>query len=883
MNKSNLKLLLLAVFGVISIIGIVILAKLNVKNVENTIISRTQEHLVTIAKAQAEQIENTFEKIEQNFDIVSKVNYCGDLEVENFDASDVEQNDAYLDKVIYSQMKESISKLYRLNSEGVVQNVIPYDKYELGINYSQRADVAEVLRTRQKVEMKVPNIYQSEDVFTICQPVFRNDKLCKIYRAEISKAKIHNIVKNIKAGNHGYAWILDDQGFMISHQNTNFIGKHYILILQKFNTGNDSRIKAIMRDMLKGLSGTGLYDFVIWKNNSYKPIRKLTAYEPIEIAGHKCSIAICMGYDEISEPIKSHSRNILLAFIVLSAIFLITGILYYIKAKKQTKLQAELAISKVNEELQATTNERIEAIARLRESEELFRGIISSVPVGIFWKDTEGVYQGCNDKFIEEAGFSDSSEIIGKTDYQLKWNDYQADIFVHYDQEIIRTQLPLTNVEETIMNKAGEKKYVMMNRAPLVDPEGNVIAVVGTFMDYTNLKVVQEKAIQESITKTKMVESINHDIRVPMTSIIGFAELLEQEELTEQQAEFVKTIYYNAESLLKVIDEIVYKHPEMGHFGGTTDVISDSQKTESIEKTVKDVIEPDVGEPDNSIHKPPVEKEVSQNDPEEKHNDKGNIKDKLVNKFKKQFGDSPKIDISKQAMEVPAKILLVDDIAENRMLVETMLKKTKWEITSKSNGQQAVDAVEEEDFDVIVMDISMPVMDGIEATKAIKENLKEKPTQIIAMTAYESREDEIECLDAGFDDFLAKPVKKENLLKKICRAINHVNQLKEAEKGLDITSFLEDEDDYKKAVEMFVENLPDRVRKMQYAIENNDLDELKAAAHALKGLGSFAGFPIYTEMAKAIELTIGENDIEKVREEVEDLAKLCMRTKLKNK
>ncbi len=111
---------------------------------------------------------------------------------------------------------------------------------------------------------------------------------------------------------------------------------------------------------------------------------------------------------------------------------------------------------------------------------------------------------------------------------------------------------------------------------------------------------------------------------------------------------------------------------------------------------------------------------------------------------------------------VPAglRVLVAEDERVNRMVASGMLKKLHCEITLVENGQEALDALDQTDFDVILMDCQMPVMDGLTATTRIRGRQDDKAsTPIIALTANASKEDEASCLAAGMDGFVSKPVK----------------------------------------------------------------------------------------------------------------------------
>ena len=110
------------------------------------------------------------------------------------------------------------------------------------------------------------------------------------------------------------------------------------------------------------------------------------------------------------------------------------------------------------------------------------------------------------------------------------------------------------------------------------------------------------------------------------------------------------------------------------------------------------------------------------------------------------------------------KILIAEDNNSNYILMTYILKKY-YQFERAKNGQEAVDMVDKEAFDLVLMDIKMPIMDGLEATKAIKEKHPELP--VIALTANAFDSDRQLAMEAGCDDFLSKPVSSELCLKTI--------------------------------------------------------------------------------------------------------------------
>jgi CheY-like chemotaxis protein len=114
----------------------------------------------------------------------------------------------------------------------------------------------------------------------------------------------------------------------------------------------------------------------------------------------------------------------------------------------------------------------------------------------------------------------------------------------------------------------------------------------------------------------------------------------------------------------------------------------------------------------------------------------------------------------------PVKILVAEDNEANQFLIKAITKTMDWEITLVENGEEAIDAFKKEDFDLILMDVQMPVMNGYEATKIIRTLEAENNTHIpiIALTAYAMTSDKDQCIDAGMDDYISKPFKRQQFL-----------------------------------------------------------------------------------------------------------------------
>lgn len=128
------------------------------------------------------------------------------------------------------------------------------------------------------------------------------------------------------------------------------------------------------------------------------------------------------------------------------------------------------------------------------------------------------------------------------------------------------------------------------------------------------------------------------------------------------------------------------------------------------------------------------------------------------------FGDaSTSLGVLPRSLR-PLRILLVEDNRMNQRVAMILLQRMGHTVEVANNGREAVDRLREADADVVLMDLQMPVMDGLEATRVIRSELPDnRQPAIVAMTAATQKEDEQNCVEAGMDGFIPKPIRAESL------------------------------------------------------------------------------------------------------------------------
>jgi len=216
------------------------------------------------------------------------------------------------------------------------------------------------------------------------------------------------------------------------------------------------------------------------------------------------------------------------------------------------------------------------------------------------------------------------------------------------------------------------------------------------------------------------------------------------------------------------------------------------------------------------------------------------------------------------------KVLLAEDNAVNQLLASRILESLDHHVTVVSNGREALSAAQAGRFDLIVMDVQMPEMDGFEATAAIRklEKATGKHIPIIAMTAHAMKGDRERCLAASMDGYVSKPIRVADVEQAVTQAMaanqsSNAGSTSTAEDSLvDEAAILSGMDGNRKLLRdltrIFVADCPKQLVEIKAAIQMGDAERLRRAAHALKGsVGNFAAKKAFA-IAGQLE-TMGKN------------------------
>lgn len=247
----------------------------------------------------------------------------------------------------------------------------------------------------------------------------------------------------------------------------------------------------------------------------------------------------------------------------------------------------------------------------------------------------------------------------------------------------------------------------------------------------------------------------------------------------------------------------------------------------------------------------------------------------------------------------PLKILLAEDNYINQQMSVKMLEKEGHTVIVAENGKKALELLESDTFDLVLMDVQMPVLDGLSATEIIRhrETSTGDHTIIIAMTAHAMKEDREKCFAAGMDDYLSKPIDPRKLLsilakwddKKKSIATKESNEWKKSVSAvssqksvpLDLSEALDrsagDKQFLDKMLQYFIKSMDSNINILQSSIENNDSDTLVKQAHTLKGAsGNLSADKLRTAAFKLEKMGI-EGDLKNAPQILDEIKKEAAR------
>jgi CheY-like chemotaxis protein len=258
------------------------------------------------------------------------------------------------------------------------------------------------------------------------------------------------------------------------------------------------------------------------------------------------------------------------------------------------------------------------------------------------------------------------------------------------------------------------------------------------------------------------------------------------------------------------------------------------------------------------------------------------------------FGSEPVVNTTRQVAHSlkdfdgcfkDRRFLVVEDNPVNQKLMEYVLRKTGAAISVADNGEEALALLKTEEFDLIVMDLQMPGIDGYEATRRLRNDLRLK-TPVMAMTANAITGERIRCLEAGMNDYMSKPFDFREFYTRVAGLLQTSQALPATQStavsgdksySLSLLEEIGDEEYLQDILQTFLTNLPQQVAELQTACDATDHDKVFFIAHKLKGTcGMLQAAALVEKLALVQQLAKGRSDASVAVAEIATLVEILL-------
>ncbi len=199
----------------------------------------------------------------------------------------------------------------------------------------------------------------------------------------------------------------------------------------------------------------------------------------------------------------------------------------------------------------------------------------------------------------------------------------------------------------------------------------------------------------------------------------------------------------------------------------------------------------------------------------------------------------------------PVNILVVDDNQLTQRIVCQILQKYGFQAAAAGNGVECLEMLQNSNYDLILMDMQMPLMDGYETTTKIRSQHNYSSLPVIAITANSTSDAREKCMNCGCSAYIPKPFKAEELIDEINRCLNDIPARSDTTADNDIICNL---------IPEFLDSLCESIHELDEAVKSNNIQEVKSISHDIKGSAGLYGFHEISSTAARIEQAAGKNE-----------------------
>lgn len=172
----------------------------------------------------------------------------------------------------------------------------------------------------------------------------------------------------------------------------------------------------------------------------------------------------------------------------------------------------------------------------LADSQQMLQSVLDTIPVRVFWKDTDLNYLGCNRQFARDSGFGSPESVVGKSDHDMGWKD-RAELYRADDRAVIGSGAPKLNYEEQLTTGDGKQIWLLTSKIPLKDNQGTIRGVLGTYEDITSRKLAEQESLKRSGDLQAAYEELSSSNAILRDNYRYATEAKQAEELQKIRAE----------------------------------------------------------------------------------------------------------------------------------------------------------------------------------------------------------------------------------------------------------------------------------------------------------------------------------------------------------
>jgi len=928
----SLRMRIILAFAVL-VLGLAGLAQKSRRDFETSIITEVQTHLSSIASVQAVHIERLITDALAELKLLAQ----NPQVIEGFasdwtDAEGPVVGGYYPDEIMFGHLRGTVNSLYRVDTEGIIQSRVPWRKGKAGADYSQKPGVKAVLQEHRPYIGGMFLASSGHKCISVCQPVFKAEQFIGILRAVIYLETLADCLEDGVMDGEDFAWIVDDEGIIVIHPDPSLMGRSLLSLAEEQDAGDENEESEFISQIRAGHKGVGHFVF-----DEFSSDKVAMAWNPARIGDKVWSICVTSKQDRTLNAVRSHARSVSIAGACVVALFILGSLGFYQGQQEKTKrrvlaqsaeemhsLNEKLAqetvilkrtekeLKRENEERRRVEEELLENMQELKQSQQATLSMMADIDQAR--EDAQDTNQRLKEatnqarEMAAQAGRANAAkgEFLANMSHEIRTPMNAIVGFSDLLSREVLTDEQKTNVD--IIRKSAQNLLNLINdildfskiEAGKLDTEilDCSLSVVLDSLEAMTRPQAEDKSLEfRIIAHPDLPAQIRTDPRrlhQCLTNLVANAI-----KFTEQGHVHMEVSLHEdkGNSLIRfAVEDTGIGIPQRRQdaifesftqadgsttrqYGGTgLGLTVTKQLTELLGGELTVVSEPGKGSVFSlSI---PTGMDTSGQPRLDRHSVLGQGTDESDTADTVMFS---------------GKVLVAEDVETNQKLMELMLTKMGLEVALADDGEQAVQKALSESFDLILMDMQMPHMNGYEATQALRG--KGASTPIVALTAHAMKGTSRKCRAAGCNDYMAKPVDRRELQRLISQYLTprpdlakqtpdvatspspgssspapDSASLPSSDPGVsDIHDIIDwdrlidrlgDEETVREIMPTYIEDTKRHFEELSAAVKIGDCPAIASHAHALKGVGRNLSVDALADLAYQMECAGRENDAE---------------------